>query len=300
MKRFLPILVSFLIVLAGCSSGTGSGSFQKRYGNLKEEIEQAWEQGDVSALKAYSALIEEQQKVDRMRFWALVLLFTAILATLFWYFRVMKIQAERKLKEEKAEAEKYMEIAEDLQTKLQAASRRLPSEKHLSIAKFDVLERLCEQYYVYEGTENLQPKILKEVKDVIGELRSDSSRKGLELMLDRNKDNVVSRLREQLPDLSEDNIRLFTYAPPYPPSWKKTRASSITGSGALRTGLRIHRRQTRISLSNVSTGSGYSCLSRLLIFTFLSMIERSSEMGTLSWVMLSRSRMVTVLSLRES
>ena len=212
MKRFLSILVSFLIVLAGCSSGTGSGSFQKRYGNLEEEIEQAWEQGDVSALKAYSALIEEQQKVDRMRFWALVLLFTAILATLFWYFRVLKIQAERKLREEKAEAEKYMEIAEDLQTKLQAASRRLPSEKHLSIAKFDVLERLCEQYYVYEGTENLQPKILKEVKDVIGELRSDSSRKGLELMLDRNKDNVVSRLREQLPDLSEDNIRLFTYA----------------------------------------------------------------------------------------
>ena len=211
MKRFLPLLLS-LLMLAGCSSGTEGVSFQKRYDNLQEEIEEAWEKGDVAALKAYSALIEEQQRVDRMRFWAVVLLLTSILATLFWYFRTVKIQAEKRLKEEQAEAEKYMEIAEDLQTKLQAAAKRLPSEKHLSIAKFDVLERLCEQYYIYEGTENLHPKILKEVKDVIGELRSDSSRKGLELMLDRNKDNVVSRLREQLPDLSEDNLRLFTYA----------------------------------------------------------------------------------------
>ena len=35
---------------------------------------------------------------------------------------------------------------------------------------------------------------------------------GLELMLDRNCDEVVSRLRKQLPKLKEDDIRLYVFA----------------------------------------------------------------------------------------
>jgi hypothetical protein len=106
-----------------------------------------------------------------------------------------------------------MTIAEELQARLRTASKRLPSEKHMSIARFDLLERLCEQYYVYEGTENLQGKILKEVKTVIDGLRKDSKTiKGLEIMLDRNCGNLVARLREQMPKLKEDDVRLFIFA----------------------------------------------------------------------------------------
>ena len=106
-----------------------------------------------------------------------------------------------------------MTIAEDLQVRLRNASKRLPSEKHMSIARFDLLERLCEQYYVYEGTDNLQGRILKEVKSVIDGLREDPKAvKGLEMMLDRNCGDIVQRLRSQMPKLKEDDVRLFIFA----------------------------------------------------------------------------------------
>ena len=143
----------------------------------------------------------------------LICAFIAIVFALVGYIRYRRLEAEKALAEEKAETEKYIGIAEDLQSKLKTASRRLPSEKHLSIAKFDMLERLCEQYYIYEGTSNLQDKILKEVKTVIDGLRSDPKMiAGLELMLDRNCDEVVSRLRKQIPKLKEDDIKLYIFA----------------------------------------------------------------------------------------
>lgn len=143
----------------------------------------------------------------------LICAFIAIVFALVGYIRYRRLEAEKALAEEKAETEKYIGIAEDLQSKLKTASRRLPSEKHLSIAKFDMLERLCEQYYIYEGTSNLQDKILKEVKTVIDGLRNDPKMiAGLELMLDRNCDEVVSRLRKQIPKLKEDDIKLYIFA----------------------------------------------------------------------------------------
>ena len=80
-------------------------------------------------------------------------------------------------------------------------------------SNFKILERLCEQYYVYEGTDNLQGRNLKEVKSVIEGLREDpKALKGLEMMLDRNCGNLVTRLREQLPGLKAEDIRLFIFA----------------------------------------------------------------------------------------
>ena len=84
------------------------------------------------------------------------------------------MQAEKRISEEKAEAERYMSIAEDLQAKLKAADKKQVAAKRTPAAKTDMLERLCEQYYIYEGTENLQPKVLKEVKSIIQDLRTDA------------------------------------------------------------------------------------------------------------------------------
>jgi hypothetical protein len=83
----------------------------------------------------------------------------------------------------------------------------------MSIARFDLLERLCEQYYVYEGTDNLQSKILKEVKSAIEGLREDPKAiKGLEMMLDRSCNSLVARLREQMPKLKAEDLKLFIFA----------------------------------------------------------------------------------------
>ena len=171
----------------------------------------------VSAEKEYfkqeNELAEARLKASGMMILVIVAIALILIFAFISFFRYRSLQNEKRLGEERSETERYMSIAEDLQGKLKAASKRLPSEKHLSIAKFDMLERLCEQYYIYEGTDNLQPKVLKEVKSIIDDLRTNAKTlQGLELMLDRNCGNLVSRLREQMPKLKDDDIRLFIYA----------------------------------------------------------------------------------------
>ena len=159
------------------------------------------------------ALTQHRLRSTRLTAAFILLSLMSLVFAMLGYIRYRKLESAKILAEEKAETEKYMNIAEDLQIKLKNASKRLPSEKHMSIAKFDVLERLCEQYYVYEGTPNLQDKVLKEVKSVIQGLRDDPKMlKGLELMLDRNCDEIVRRLREQLPKLKDEDVKLFIFA----------------------------------------------------------------------------------------
>ncbi|MBQ2965493.1 MAG: hypothetical protein IJE11_00575 [Bacteroidales bacterium] len=158
-------------------------------------------------------LTRQRLRTTRLAAALAILSFMAIVFALTGYIRYRRLEAAKALAEEKAETEKYMTIAEELQVKLRNASKRLPSEKHMSIARFDLLERLCEQYYIYEGTDNLQGRILKEVKSVIDGLREDPKAiKGLEMMLDRNCSEIVHRLREQMPKLKEDDIKLFIFA----------------------------------------------------------------------------------------
>lgn len=170
-----------------------------------------------SARKEYQAhqleISQHRLRTTRLAIAFIILLAFAAVFALIGYIRYRRLEAAKALAEEKAEREKYMTIAEELQARLKTASKRLPSEKHMSIARFDLLERLCEQYYVYEGTANLQAKILKEVKSVIDGLREDPKAvKGLEMMLDRNCNNLVSRLREQMPKMKSDDIKLFIFA----------------------------------------------------------------------------------------
>ena len=79
-------------------------------------------------------------------------------------------------------------------------------------SNFSILERLCEQYYVYEDTDKFQKKIIQEVSEIIDELRKDpKTQKDLEAWLNATQDNAVSKLRADHQKLKEDDIRLFCY-----------------------------------------------------------------------------------------
>ena len=140
----------------------------------------------------------------------LALLITAILATLVLYFWARKAQLEKQLLQEREENERIMSIAEDLQARLGSFT----SKEGKKAGPIDMLDRLCEQYYVYEGTENLQPKILKEVRTVVEGLRSTTSplRRSLEQSLDSRTDRVMSRLRAAYPLWKEEDFQLYLFA----------------------------------------------------------------------------------------
>ena len=91
---------------------------------------------------------------SRSRLGMLALLVAGVLATLVLYFWARKIQTERLLAEKQAENERYLSAAEDLQSKLSALKADRPR-----MGGIDTLDRLCEQYYVYEAPPRRLPQV---------------------------------------------------------------------------------------------------------------------------------------------
>ena len=78
---------------------------------------------------------------------------------------------------------------------------------------FDALDRLCEQYYIYEGTENLQPRIIREVRSIVEGLRSDPSvQKNLEQSLNAKYSGVMTRLRSEFPRWKDEDFLLYLFS----------------------------------------------------------------------------------------
>ncbi len=140
---------------------------------------------------------------------ALALLVTAILATLVLYFWAKKAQAEKQLQEEREENERMMTVAEDLEKRL---SHLKQQKKATPVLGIDMLDRLCEQYYIYEGTDNLQPRIVKEVRNVVEGLRTDvNMQRTLEQTLNAQNDQVMEKLRATFPRWKEEDFLLYLF-----------------------------------------------------------------------------------------
>lgn len=150
----------------------------------------------------------QYKELERMRLSNLALLLVAILSTLVLYFWARKSQTQRLLLQEKAENERILSAAEDLQSRLSALQGRQKGQ----YIGLDMLDRLFEQYYVYEGTDNLQPKVLKEVRTLVEGLRGNSKlRQGLEKSLNESRDNVMKRLKAALPTVKEEDYLLYMF-----------------------------------------------------------------------------------------
>ena len=144
---------------------------------------------------------------SRSRIGMFALLVAAVLATLVLYFWARKIQTERLLAEKEAENERYLSAAEDLQSRLSS----LKADR-VRLGGIDTLDRLCEQYYVFEGTSNLQPRILNEVKAIVEGLRNDTKvQKNLEQALDERAGGVMKRLRAAFPKWKDEDFLLYLF-----------------------------------------------------------------------------------------
>lgn len=184
--------------------------------------------------KAYAYREQERNRLSN-----LALLISAILATLVLYFRARKLQAEKRLVEEQAENERMLSVAEDLQARIGAM--RFKGERKLPI---DALDRLCEQYYIYEGTDNLQPRILEEVHTIVAGLRSDPAmQKSLEDSLDQQADGVMRRLRAAFPKWKEEDYLLYLFTAS---GFSSTTISALLGRDKPYVYNRLYRLKERI------------------------------------------------------
>ena len=182
------------------------------YGNAEDisSLQSAVNLAHEDYLNGRQALTEERLRSSRLGLWALLMLAIAVASTLLWYLRARRLAAQKALAEERAETERYIGIAEELSQRLADTSRKLKSS---ASGRNEILERLCEQYYVFEGTDKLQKNLLKEVKSVVEGLREDPKVLArLEKAVDAAHDNAAAKLRAQLPACKEDDVKLFVLA----------------------------------------------------------------------------------------
>ncbi len=179
------------------------------YGNKSQasSLQEAVSASQREYIQGQADIQAEKLRAARLRL--LLLALTALLAAgvLFGVYYFYRSKQERILAEEIAERDRYMSIAEDLRGRLAAQD-----DRSVQGPGFEALERLCEQYYIYEGTGNLQPRILKEVKSIVEGLRSDKKvRRNLEDMLDRTKGGVMTLLRSEFPSWKEEDFQLYGF-----------------------------------------------------------------------------------------
>ncbi|OCW94363.1 hypothetical protein A9168_07925 [Macellibacteroides sp. HH-ZS] len=103
--------------------------------------------------------------------------------------------------------EEFRAFCQQNEQKEEAFKRTLSSSPN-----FVILQRLCEQYYIHEDSANFQNKIIKEVQEIIDEIRDDAkTQNALEEWLDATQNGVVSRFKADFPELKESDIKLFCF-----------------------------------------------------------------------------------------
>ena len=158
-------------------------------------------------LETQGALSAERLRASRWGSAALIFLLIAVASTALWYLRARREEIRRL----RVEAEETIATAEELRTRLAESSRVL---KGTVAGKNEILERLCEQYYIYgESSDKLPGRLLKEVREAISGLRDDpKTLASLERAVNAAHDGAVEKLRSQLPRCKDEDVRLFVLA----------------------------------------------------------------------------------------
>ena len=183
------------------------------YGNKSQAaaLQEAVSSSQREYIQGQSDIREEKLRAARLKLWLFALAALLVIGALAIAYVYYSSVQRRRLEEEIAERDKYMSIAEELRRIKVGERSRTTALPHGP--GFEALERLCEQYYIHEGTENLQPKILKEVKSIVEGLRSDKkTQKDLENMLDAGKDGVMTKLRAEFPSWKEEDFLLYAFS----------------------------------------------------------------------------------------
>ena len=115
------------------------------------------------------------------------------------------------------EKEKLLEYAEEIKRQLiEAEKNDYPAlkRKYLSLYKsrFETIGSLSEQYIQAEGRTDIESIMYKKVVRLVNEVKKDySNRARFEAMLDEDLDMIMTRLRNEMPKLSETDYSIYSY-----------------------------------------------------------------------------------------
>lgn len=79
--------------------------------------------------------------------------------------------------------------------------------------RFATIDRLTSAYYEYQGTMNEKHKIYTEVMKLVSRLGTDKKTlKELESFVNTYRSNLMTRFRENFPDMKESDVTLYLYS----------------------------------------------------------------------------------------
>ena len=119
----------------------------------------------------------------------------------------------RYMRRKRDELSRYIEMVGELQD----ARKALPCETAASVGalyrdRFSELNELCDIYYDHGGSSRHKSMVFNKLTETIEAIKSDERRlKELEQAVNKYRDDIMRRLREQMPKLSERDLRVALY-----------------------------------------------------------------------------------------
>ena len=204
-----------------------SGRYQEAYKVLKEsvsfqneEVNRLLSQSLFRSQRDYYELQQQQLRTQKERqsfFFLSLLLALALIGSIIGYFVSTAIKHHR---EKEAQMDR---LAESLQLAL--GSEREKSSLHeqenqrlreqfngLYAVQIEMLESTYREYEQARRTGAGQKELYDKLLGIIHEIKGDDSKQHLfEKLIDQKNDNVMTRLREECPDLPKNDRMLFAY-----------------------------------------------------------------------------------------
>ena len=121
-----------------------------------------------------------------------------------------------KLKIRKAEIERNIAIAENLERTLEIKNSNINSLQNLVnqlfSQQFTKLDELCNIYFEYQDSSKMKSKVYDAINDIIKNLGNEpSTMNEMENLINKYYDNLMRDFRNDFPNLREDEYKLFIY-----------------------------------------------------------------------------------------
>ena len=155
------------------------------------------------------AQIMEERSASERRLFAVCFISLcgfAILGVLFY-----REKGKRKLAELNQLIETVREVNGQMVLQQEHLSLVQQRVKHLFGEQFGVLDQLVNTYLDHEGSNRNATAVLKELELAIASFSSPKKIKELEAVINDNFNNIIHRLRNQIPIVTDTEVRLFLY-----------------------------------------------------------------------------------------
>lgn len=135
------------------------------------------------------------------------------------FIATLTIVAIRKyIRTQKEEKERYIQYIDEISSQMQLLQQKADSlpvmkRKYLELykSKYENFRVLCDQYLQFEGRNDAEGKIYRQVVSMVDEIRNDSNDIAeIEKILNNDLDGIMSNLRNEI-KMKEIDYRVFSY-----------------------------------------------------------------------------------------